>query len=74
MIVMAKRKKPDEPPLDRKKPARSGVNINVWIDPDIHDALESYVSNHEPKTTITAVVQLAIKRYLRDVRKTEGQP
>ena len=50
------------------------MNINVWIDPDIHDALESYVSNHEPKTTITAVVQLAIKRYLRDVRKTEGQP
>jgi hypothetical protein len=71
MLAMAKHGKPPE----KKKPVRTGVNLNVWIDPQVHAALDAYVESHEPKTTLTAVVELAIKRYLREIdraRTTDG--
>lgn len=53
-----------------KKPPeskRSGKQVSVYVDPEIREALDAYVDQAEPTTTLTAVVELALRRYLKSV-------
>lgn len=55
MILMAKKK---------TTPKRYGDNITVWIDSTVRKAVDHFVEGHEPKTTLTACVELALKEFL----------
>ena len=50
----------------KKKPVwqRYGANITVWVDPTVKKAVLELVESHEPKTTLTGVVELALKEFL----------
>jgi hypothetical protein len=50
-----------------KQPRRRGDSLHVWIDPAIRQALTAYVEQTEPETSATAVVELALRRYLQSV-------
>lgn len=57
MLGMAKRKHAD----DEARP-RSGKNLNVWIRPDLRDALDRLVE--DSRRSLTAEVELALEAYL----------
>lgn len=59
MLSMAKRK----PKEDQGGKPRSGKNLNVWIAPEIRDALDSLVE--ESRRSLTAEVELALEEWLR---------
>jgi hypothetical protein len=62
MLGMAK-KKPGRPPTGRKPT----YTVYVRIDPAVGAALEEHIKSIQPKTTETAVVELAIRFYLESV-------
>jgi hypothetical protein len=67
MPLMTERKKPSKTKpagKKRKPPNRSGEPINVWVDPELRAALNAYVEEIEPRTTLTGAVELALKRML----------
>lgn len=45
-----------------KKRARYGRNINVYVDPRIGKALDQYVKDSLPRTTVTAVIEKALMK------------
>lgn len=56
MVGMAKKK--------TAVPQRYGENLTVWVDPLVKRALAAFVEGHEPKTTLTWTVELALKEFL----------
>ncbi len=60
MLTMAKKK---------TTPQRYGANVSIWIDPEVKQALLAFVETHEPKTTLTGLIEAAVKEYLA----TRGQ-
>lgn len=67
MPVMAKQKpKPKTPTTNDAKPNRAGVPITVYIDPALRDSLNHYLAVTEPAPTITAIVSVALRRFLQN--------
>jgi hypothetical protein len=65
---MSKRKRPGRP-ASENRPVRVGRHINIWIDAKIGAAVDAYIATVEPATSLTAVVELALRRYL----ESQGQ-
>lgn len=63
MSVMSKRKPKGEATSSR--PPRSGRNVNVWLRPDLGEALEVHLETARPRTSLTAVIEVAIEEYLK---------
>jgi hypothetical protein len=61
------KKKPGNRSGGGKQPRRRGDSLHVWIDPAIRQSLTEYVEQTEPETNATAVVELALRRYLESV-------
>jgi hypothetical protein len=57
MLVMSKPK--------RKPPKRKGKPLYLYIDSSIRDALDAAVEEIEPRSSLTAIVEIAIKEWLR---------
>lgn len=64
MPSMPKRKPGSEQPK-RKPPNRSGEPLNVWIDNALMAALNAYIEATVPRTSKTAVVELALHELLK---------
>ena len=65
-VMSPPEKKPKGKPTERpkRKPQRTGKSLNVWIQGELRDALDTYVENTKPRTTQTAVVELALEEFL----------
>lgn len=48
----------------KKRPARTGVPIHVWVDEDIRDALQDFIRSHELPPKIVDAVSLFIREGL----------
>lgn len=60
MVAMAKRK-----PTTDSKPKRPGKRqIGLYIDERLYLAFERYIDSKEPKASITAHLELALREYL----------
>jgi hypothetical protein len=46
------------------KRVRSGENLNVWIRSELVEAVRQYVRATSPRTSKTAVVELALEEFL----------
>jgi hypothetical protein len=62
----------DKPKKPRRKPGRPqgrtpSVTIFARINPELAKVLQAYIDGVKPKTTTTAVVELALERYLTEV-------
>jgi predicted DNA-binding protein len=57
MLVVATRK-------TKKQPKRTGRAVHIWIEPELRERLDDFVSRLQPKPTHTSVVSLAIEEYL----------
>ena len=55
MSLMAKKKEPEER-------VRSGKNLNVWINPELRDALDEL--RKDTRRSLTSEVELALEEYL----------
>jgi hypothetical protein len=70
MQDMAKRKHTEEAvptPETSKRPNRTGKAFHLYLQGELRDALDDYVDQTEPAPTRTAVVELALRRYLASV-------
>ena len=61
MVAMAEKKKPARQP-------RSGKPIQIWIPADLHGELTEFVASQRFRTTMTDVVELAIRELLERER------
>lgn len=48
----------------KKKPARTGKPLSVFIDPSLREAIDNAVDAIRPTTTLTAIVEQALEEYL----------
>lgn len=48
------------------KRVRSGVAINVYIDPQVAEAIDGYLSGLDPQITKTALVESLFRNLLRE--------
>jgi hypothetical protein len=48
-----------------RKPQRSGVPLNAWIEESIMQALESYLDSTDPRVSKTAALESALKDFLK---------
>lgn len=65
---MAKRNtggKPPDPPSGKKPNRKPAYIIYARVDPVIGEAWEKYLAETEPEPTVTAALELALKRFLR---------
>lgn len=62
--TMARKKKPDGDGAP-KKPVRTGVPVHAWVDAEVVEALDKFVSEFEPRISKTSAVEAALKAYLR---------
>jgi len=53
-------------PETNKKPVRTGVALSVYLPPDLVEDLEQYLALAKPRITKTALVEDALRDYLRD--------
>jgi hypothetical protein len=66
MSLMSKRKPKDEAASSRSpRPSRSGRNVNVWLRPDLGEALGAHLETARPRTSLTAVIEAALEEYLK---------
>ena len=56
--IMAKKK------TTKSGQKRPGKNLNIYIPADLRDALSGYIRGVRPKTTATAVAQMALEEFL----------
>jgi hypothetical protein len=63
---MAKRKPPqqDDAPAP-KKPARDGVSVQFWMDPELRDAADAYRNEQRYPVSRTALIETALKELLQ---------
>ncbi|MFO0846623.1 MAG: hypothetical protein U0797_30360 [Gemmataceae bacterium] len=62
LATMAKRKGSGS---SGKKPQRSGVPLNAWIEEPIMQALEMYLDGTDPRVSKTAALESALKDFLK---------
>ena len=64
-----KRAKPDKsamsPTVAKSKPSRTGRSIHVYVDPAIADALDRFMESQRLPPSMTSVVELALKSFLK---------
>lgn len=60
MPRMAKQK--PQPPATKR--TREGVNINVWVEPELGEAFEKYLEEVRPKPTRKTAVEAALELLL----------
>lgn len=58
-VMVEKKKQHGKPPR-----ARKGKSLNVYLSSDLREALDEYISGVRPKTTATAVAEMAIEEFL----------
>lgn len=54
--------------------SRNGSALHAWVDPDLMAALNEYIDAQEVRTSKTAVVEAAIREWLRARKKWPRQP
>jgi hypothetical protein len=59
-----KRESAEATPPKRQPPKRTGKPLNVWIDASLRDAIDTLVDESKPRTSLTAIVELALEEYL----------
>ncbi len=47
------------------KPNRTGVPLNVYIDPQLRAVLDAYLAHAKPKISLTATVEDALQDYFQ---------
>lgn len=52
--------------MARKKPKRIAKSIGIRLKPEILEALRRYIEAAEPRPSMTAVVDLSLRRYLSE--------
>lgn len=68
MHGMAKHKpaKPLSEEPKRNAPSRTGIPLNVYVDPVIDEGIRQLLDRTLPRTTKTALVEMALLRLLHD--------
>lgn len=54
---------------DKKRPNRTGRALGIWISDELGKKLDDFLENRKPKTTLTAVIELALEEFFE---KQEG--
>lgn len=63
MLLMAdKPKRVDQ----KKKPKRTGKNVNIWIDPDVYKAYEAFAEMQRLPVYLTDFIELAMQEFLKN--------
>jgi hypothetical protein len=63
MVDMAERKRT----RGSGRPKRTGLPLHVYLPPAVRKALDDYLASADPRPSQTAVVALALRRYLEGV-------
>lgn len=61
MLGMAKKK----PPSESARSGRTGKPISLWLQQDVYDALDDYLTATQPSPTKTAILEFSLKEFLR---------
>jgi hypothetical protein len=46
---------------------RQGKNLNIWMNAALRDGIDLAAQQARPRSTVTAIVELAIEEYLKTV-------
>ena len=65
MLRMAKRKPGNQNDPPRKPPNRTGEPLNVWLRSELMAVLRDVLANTTPRTSKTALVELALEDLFR---------
>lgn len=52
-------------PVPKTKPSRTGRSIHVYVDPEIAEALDRFMESQRLPPSMTSVVELALKSFLK---------
>jgi hypothetical protein len=62
---MAKKKTPAGPARPAAPQGRGGVSTHVYLDPAVAAALAEYLASAQPRTSKTAVIELALREFFQ---------
>lgn len=74
MVPMSKRKRPGgaDPGGEGqpKKPNRTGVQWNVWVDRNLDERVRKHIDATRPPITLTGLIETAVQEYMDRIQQS----